>query len=116
MHILAKWLLTTLAFLAAAYLIPGITVGSLLTALLLAVIWGLISITIKPILLVITLPINILTLGLFTFVLNGLLLLILGQVIKGFTVDGFIPAIFGAFVISAVTWFGELVLKATPAQ
>ncbi|SRR5258708_7965562 len=114
MHILAKWLLTALAFLAAAYLVPGISVSSVYTALLLAVLWGLMSVTIRPVLLVLTLPINILTLGLFSFFLNGVLLWLLGTFVKGFTVEGLIPAILGSIVISLVTWVGEKFLVAVP--
>jgi len=69
MHLLLKWLVSAGAILMAAYLIPGITVGGVWTALVLAIVLGLINITLKPLLVIITLPINLLTLGLFTFII-----------------------------------------------
>ena len=73
MYLLARWLITALAVMLAAYLVPGITVSGLYTALWVALVLGIINAIIRPILLLLTLPINLLTLGLFTFVLNGLL-------------------------------------------
>ena len=74
MSIIMRLVLSALAFLAVANLVPGISVASFWTALVLAILWGLISITIRPVVLVLTLPINILTLGIFTFILNGFFL------------------------------------------
>ncbi len=100
--ILLKWLISALAFLALPHIVPGITVKGFGTALLLAALWGLVTVTIKPILLVLTLPLNLLTLGIFTFVLNGFLLWLLGGVIRGFEVRGFWIAVLGALVLSAI--------------
>ncbi len=100
--ILLSWLVSALAFLALPYIVPGILVKGIVTALVLALLWGLINITIKPILLLLTLPFNLLTLGLFTFVINGFLLWILGGVVKGFEVHGFLAAVFGAIVLSVI--------------
>ncbi|OGZ11041.1 MAG: hypothetical protein A3D67_03225 [Candidatus Lloydbacteria bacterium RIFCSPHIGHO2_02_FULL_51_22] len=105
--IVARFLITVLAFLLAAYLVPGIEVAGAYTALVLAFFWGVINLTVKPVLFVLTLPINFLSLGLFSFVLNGFLLWFLGTFVEGFTVAGFGSAILGAFVIGCVTWFGR---------
>jgi len=109
--LIAKWLVVALSFLLAAYLVPGIIVQSFYTALVLAVVWGVINLTAKPLLTILTLPISLLTLGLFSFVINALLLWFLGTVIKGFEVDGFIAAFLGALIIAIASWTGNLLLK-----
>lgn len=100
--LLLKWVASALAFLALPYIITGISVASFWTALILALLWGLVGITIKPILLILTLPINLLTFGIFTFIINGFLLWLLSGVVKGFVVDGFWIAVLGALVLSAI--------------
>jgi len=100
--ILLKWLVSAMAFLALPYFVMGISVRGVGTALILALLWGFINVTIKPILLVLTLPINLLTFGIFTFIVNGFLLWLLGGVIKGFEVHGFFSAVLGAMVLSAI--------------
>ena len=101
--ILLRWLVSALAFLALSQLIPGISVASFGTALILALVWGVVNITIKPILLLLTLPFNILTLGIFTFIINGFLLWMLGGLVKGFEVHGFWVAVLGALFLSVVS-------------
>jgi len=91
-----------MAFLALPYFVMGISVRGVSTALILALLWGFINVTIKPILLVLTLPINLLTFGIFTFIVNGFLLWLLGGVIKGFEVHGFFSAVVGAMGLSAI--------------
>ena len=109
--LVAKWLIVALSFFLAAYLVPGIVVESFYTALILAFVWGVINLTVKPILTILTLPVSILTLGLFSFVINALLLWFLGTVIKGFEVDGFIAAFLGALIIAIAVWAGNVLLK-----
>lgn len=99
---LLGWLVSALAFLALPHIISGISVKGLGTALVLALLWGLVNVTIKPILVILTLPLNLLTLGIFTFVINGFLLWLLGGVVKGFEVHGFLVAILGALILSAI--------------
>lgn len=106
-----KWLVSALAFLSLPYLIPGIAVKGFGTALILALLWGLIGITVKPVLLILTLPINILTLGIFTFILNGFLLYMLGGIIKGFEVQGLLVAILGALVLSVINTLAHWALN-----
>ena len=104
--LIARLLVTALAFLAAAELVPGIAVASFYTALVLAFFWGVIGLTIRPALLLLTLPINFLTLGLFSFIINGFLFWFLSTFVEGFRVDGFSSALLGALVISVATWLG----------
>jgi len=100
--LLIKWLASAVAFLVLPYIVAGISVKGFGTALILAVLWGIVNVTIKPILLVLTLPINLLTFGIFTFIINGFLLWLLGGMIKGFEVHGFWAAVLGALVLSAI--------------
>lgn len=98
---LLNWLISTLAILVAAYLIPGITV-TWLAALVLAIVLGLINAFIKPVLFILTLPINILTLGLFSLILNALIVLFVSYFVPGFTVAGFWPAFFFSILVSLI--------------
>ena len=100
------------AILIAAYIIPGIGVASLWTALVLAVVLGIVNITIRPLLVIITLPVNLLTLGLFTFVINALLILLVSTIIKGFTVSGFFAALLFSIVLSVVSYVLNLFFRA----
>lgn len=111
MKLILKWFLMALAILIAAYFVPGVTVGGLWAALWLAVFLAIINILIRPILVVITLPINILTLGLFTFVINALLILLSSSVIKGFEVDGFLTAVIFGIVLSIVSYILNVLFK-----
>ena len=88
----------------AYYLVPGIHVSSFYTALLAAVLLGLINAIIKPLLLILTLPVNILTLGLFTLVINAFLFWFASSIVKGFTVDNFTAAFWGALFMSIASW------------
>lgn len=89
MGIIINWLLSALAIIVAAYLLPGVSVDGFLVALVLAVVLGLINAFVRPILLVLTLPVNVLTLGLFTFVLNALLIMLADWITPGFAVANF---------------------------
>ena len=93
-----------LAIFISAYLIPGVAVATFWSALWLALFLGIINVLVKPILILITLPINILTLGLFTFVINALLILLAASVIKGFSVSGFWVAMLFSIVLSVVSY------------
>lgn len=99
-----RWLILTVAVLAAAYLVDGIRVAGFGSAFFAAAALGILNTLLKPILIVITLPVNILTLGLFTLVINALLLMMASGVIPGFDVQGFWPAVLGALLISIVSW------------
>ena len=102
--ILIRWLILTAAIMVASYLISGIEVQGFLSAFLAAAILGVLNAFFRPILIVLTLPLNILTLGLFTFVINALLLEMASGVIGGFEVHGFWSAVLGSLIISVVNW------------
>jgi putative membrane protein len=104
MKLLALWLVNAVALMAVAYLLPGITVASFMTALVAALVLGLANTVIRPILILLTLPATLLTLGLFIFVINGLLFWLVGTFIEGFRVAGFWPGVFGAIGYSIVSW------------
>ena len=102
--ILIRWLTTTAAIVAAAYLLDGIQVSSFFTALIAAAVLGILNAFLRPIALLLTLPINILSLGLFTFVINAIMLKMASGIIPGFGVYGFWTAVFGSFLISVISW------------
>ena len=91
------------ALLIIAHYIPGIGIADFTTAVIVALLWGLIGLTVKPVLKLLTVPITILTLGLFSFVLNALLFWVLSLFVPGFTVAGFIPALEGSVILSLVS-------------
>ena len=103
-RILLVWLINALALLALPYIFSSITVGSFYTALVVALILGLINAVIRPVLVLLTLPLTVLTLGLFIFVINGLLFWFVASFVAGFDVAGFWPAVFGAIVYSLISW------------
>jgi putative membrane protein len=102
--ILVKWFINALALYITSYLVKGITVSGTSALFLAAALLGIINAVIRPILIILTLPINILTLGLFTFFINGLMLWMVSFLIKGFIIQGFWAAFLGALVISLVSW------------
>ena len=102
--ILIRWLVLTAAIIVASYLLEGIQVKGFLSAFFAAAILGVLNAFFRPILIILTLPINILTLGLFTFIINALLLKMASGVISGFDVRGFWAAVFGSVIISVVSW------------
>ena len=102
--VLLRWLVLTAAVLAASWLLDGIRVDGMLSAVLAAATLGILNAFLRPLIILLTLPVNILTLGLFTFVINALMLQIVSGVIPGFTVHGFWTAVFGALIIGFVSW------------
>lgn len=107
MRILFLWIINALAVLLAAYLVPGIHVTGFYAALLVALVLGLVNLVFRPLLVILTLPINILSLGLFTFIINGFLFWLVSTVVKGFEVRGFWAAVIGSLVVTVVSWFGR---------
>jgi putative membrane protein len=101
--LLLRWLILTFAIMTAAYLFSGIHVNGFGSALIAALVLGILNAFFRPILLILTLPINVLSLGLFTFVINAVLLLMTSGVIGGLVVDGFGSALFGSLIISLVS-------------
>lgn len=103
--VLLRWFVLTVAVLTACWLLDGVRADGFSPALLAAALLGILNAVFRPILILLTLPINILTLGLFTFVINALLLMIVSAVIPGFTIHGFWTAVLGALIIGTVSWF-----------
>ena len=104
MKILLKWLLSAMAIILTAYLLPGVMVASIISAIWLAALLAIINVLIRPLFVLLTLPINIITLGLFTFVINALLILLAESIIKGFDVAGFWWAMLFSVVLSLVSY------------
>jgi len=104
MNILLRWVLNALALMGVAYLVPGFHVNSFYAALIVALVLGIFNAIVKPIVVLLTLPINILTLGLFTFVINAVMILLVATFVKGFTVDGFVTALIGGAILWVFSW------------
>ncbi|MBJ6723951.1 phage holin family protein [Geomesophilobacter sediminis] len=109
-HILLHWLISAVAIIITAYLLPGIRLSGFGAALATAVVLGFINAFIRPLILLLTLPFNILTLGLFTLVINALLILLTSALVPGFQVAGF----GWALLFSVVLWLVNLVLRLLP--
>lgn len=103
MNIVIRLLLNALVLLVVAYYVPGIEVASVYIAIVAAIILGILNVIVKPVLVLLTLPITLLTLGLFTFVINAALFLFAASFIEGFEVDGFWTALLGSFLVSLVS-------------
>lgn len=111
MGILISWLINTLAVLVVAYLLEGVHLYSIEAAFVTALILGVVNATLKPILLILTLPISIITLGLFTFVINALMVLLTSAIVPGFKVDSFWWALLFSLVLSLVSSFMHQLAK-----
>ena len=110
-RILIGWLLNAIALLAVAYLMPSIQVASIGSALIAALVLGLVNTLVRPILAILTLPVTLLTLGLFLLVINGLLFWAVGSFLEGFSVGGFLPGFFGAILYSLISWLLTALLQ-----
>jgi putative membrane protein len=104
MYLILRWLISALSVIVTAYVVPGVSVANFWTALVAALIIGLINALIRPLILLLTLPVNILTLGLFTLVINALMFWLASSIVKGFDVANFQAAFFGALVFWLVSW------------
>jgi putative membrane protein len=107
MRLLLNWLVAAVAIMVAAYLLPGVHVDGLCAALVVAIVLGLANALIRPILFILTIPINIITLGLFTLVINGLMVLLAARIVDGFSVS----SLGWAVVFSVVLWLINLALR-----
>lgn len=112
MRILIVWLINTVALLVLPYLMTSIRISGFWTALIAALVLGLVNALIRPILVVLTLPVTLVTLGLFIFVINGLLFWLVSRMVDGFYVSGFWASIGGALLYSIISWaLSTLLLK-----
>ncbi len=110
LNLLLVWLINALALLALPYLVPSVQVESFVAALLL----GLVNSLIRPLLVLLTLPVTVLTLGLFIFVINGLLFWFVASFVEGFSVAGFWSAFFGAIVYALISWAASALVFGRP--
>jgi putative membrane protein len=111
MSFLIQWVVSGAAIIITAYLLPGVAVEGFLAALVTALILGLINAVIRPILILLTLPLNILTLGLFTLVINALLIMLAANIVPGFAVQGFWWALLFGIVLAIVNFALSPLLK-----
>lgn len=104
MRILVKILLNGVALVVAAFLVPGVVLTGLVPALLAGAILGVVNALVRPVLFLLTLPLTLITLGLFIFVLNAICFALTAALVPGFDVSGFFAAFFGALLVSIVSW------------
>jgi putative membrane protein len=102
--IILRWVINALTLLVTSQIVPGIRIDSFGTALLAALVLGILNALLRPLLLILTLPVNILTLGLFTFVVNGVMLKLASDLVGGFHVDSFGSAVLGALVLALISF------------
>ena len=103
LSLLARWVVNAAALLLVAYLYPGVAVDSFMAAMIAALVLGLVNALVRPILVILTLPVTILTLGLFLFVINALLFWLVAEIVEGFRVTGFVAALVGSILYSLIT-------------
>ena len=106
-----RWVVNALALLVAAWILKGIVISSYLSLFVAAFVIGLLNAFLRPIVLLLTLPLNILTLGLFTFVVNGIMILLAGDVVRGFEVHGFFSAVFAALIMGLISFLLNLFIS-----
>jgi putative membrane protein len=104
MRIILAIIINTLAVLVTSYILPGIHLKSFWTALWVAIVLGIVNAILRPIIFILTLPINILTLGLFSFIIMGLLVYLVSAIVPGFKVDNFGWAILFALIVAIINW------------
>jgi putative membrane protein len=104
MKLLIVWFLNALALIAVTYLVPSIHVSGLTGALIAAAVIGLVNMLIRPVLIILTLPVTVLTLGLFILVINGLLFYFVGHILQSFEVQTLMAGIIGAILYSIISW------------
>lgn len=110
MRLLLIWLINTVAIFALPHLLDSVEVDSFTSALFAALVLGLVNTLIRPILVLLTLPVTFLTLGLFIFVVNGLMFWAVADLVQGFRVAGFVSAVVAAFVYSVISWLLSAIL------
>ena len=110
LNLLAAWIINALALLALPYVLPSIQVAGFGTALLVAVVLGLINTLLRPLLILLTLPVTLLTLGLFIFVINAALFQLAGVLVDGFNVGSFGSALLGSIAYSVISWLLSAIL------
>lgn len=110
MHLLLRWLISAGAIFLVPFIVPGVTIENPWNALMAALVIGLINMVIRPVLLVLTLPVTVMTLGLFTLVINAVLFWLTSTIVEGFVVEGFVAAFLGALAYWLIAWVGNLLV------
>lgn len=113
---LLRWILNTLVLMLVAYIVPGVSFSSFWSALITSLIFGLINAIIRPLMIILTLPINILTLGLFTLIINALMFWLTSLIVKGFEVANFTAAFWGALVYWLIITLINFLFEDRPAR
>ena len=111
MKLLFRWAVNAAALLAIAYILPGLGLDGVWTAILAALVLGLVNALIRPLLVILTLPVTVITLGLFLLVINALMLWLASSIIPGFTIDTFFTAVLAAIFLMIVGWVTNWLLK-----
>lgn len=109
MALIIGWLIIAISVMVGSYIVPGISVDGFMTALVAAVVLSVINIFIKPVLMALTMPITVLTLGLFALALNALLIMLVGMLVPGFDVASFWSALLFSLVLSIISWLASLI-------
>jgi putative membrane protein len=110
MQFITRLIISAFALVLIAYILPGITIDGLYPAFIAALILGILNAVVRPVLVILTLPITVVTLGIFIFVINAALFLFVASFVDGFHVDGFLPAFVGSFLVSVVSSIAHKVL------
>ena len=109
--LLVKWVINSLAILIVTYIVRGIEVANPVTVFVVAFVLGIVNAFLRPLIILVTLPINVFTFGLFTFFINGFLFYAVSKIVKGFVITGFWPAFFGALLFSAISFLLSLLVN-----
>ena len=110
MRLLLAWIVNVVALLILPYVYPAIEVADFWTALWVAAVLGLINVLVRPVLILLTLPLTLLTFGLFLLVINGAMFLLADKLVEGFSINGFWPAVLGAILYSVISWLLQSLL------
>ncbi len=105
MTILINWLLSAIVIFVTAYILPGVQLSGFVSAFVVAVVLGVINVLVKPVIILLTLPLTVVTLGLFAFVINALMILLASAVVPGFSVDSFWWALLFSIILSFINYF-----------
>lgn len=115
-NLLVRWLINALALMLVAWLYPGVTVDTIFAALVAALVLGLVNTLVRPVLVILTLPVTLLSLGLFLFVINALLFWLVAEIVQGFRVGGFFDALVGSLLYSLITLVVNGVTRPSPKR
>jgi len=111
MFLILRWVIMSVALLGVAYLVPGFEVASFYIALLAALVLGLANAVVRPLVFILTLPVNIITLGLFTFIINAAMIWLAASVVPGFEIANFVAAVMGAIVLWIIGMLVNALIK-----